>query len=178
MCADLASTGVPEMIIATRSDFAGAAWQPFNAEPLLQLEDAANLVVWVKVRDGAGNESVATSFPVRIVAQTDVDEAISLEERSLDRIDGADYQSARALVIESLQRIAESKVRMLKLLAKDHDKRATTALVSLDKIAAQKAKAWALLQTPNKAKARESIETALELERDLARWAESEGIRL
>lgn len=178
VCADLASTGVPEMIIATRSDFAGAAWQPFNAEPLLQLEDAANLVVWVKVRDGAGNESVATSFPVRVVAQTDVDEAISLEERSLDRIDGADYQSARALVIESLQRIAESKVRMLKLLAKDHDKRATTALVSLDKIAAQKAKAWALLQTPNKAKARESIETALELERDLAQWAESEGIRL
>jgi hypothetical protein len=178
VCADVASTGTPEMLIATRSDFAGAAWQPFSAEPLLQLEDSQNLTVWVKVRDGAGNESTPVALPLRIVAQTDVDEAISLEERSLDRMDGAEYKSARSLIVESLSRIGESKARMLKLLIQQHDKRATTALVSLEKIAAHKTKAWALLQTPNKLKAREAIEVALELERDLARWAESEGIKL
>ncbi|MBI3203236.1 MAG: VWA domain-containing protein [Myxococcales bacterium] len=178
VCADVASTGTPEMMIATRSDFAGAVWQAFSAETPLQLEDAQNVAVWVKVRDGAGNESAPAALLLRIVAQTDVDEAISLEERSLDRIDGAEYSSARNLIVESLTRIGESKARMVKLVVQEHDKRGATALVSLEKIAAQKTKAWALLQTTNKPKAREAIEAALELERDLARWAENEGIKL
>lgn len=166
------------MMVALRSDFQGATWQPFASRPTLTLADQPTAAIWVKVRDGAGNESPPVVLPLRIAAQTDLDEAIALEERALDRLDGGEHQAARTLITSSLVRVAQSKARMLVLLTQKHDKRATVALVSLNKIAAEKTKAWALLHTPNEHKAREALDAALELERSLAVWADAEGIGL
>jgi hypothetical protein len=178
VCEGVASTGTPSMMVGLRSDFEGATWQPFASRPTLTLADQPTAAIWVKVKDGAGNESPPVVLPLRVASQTELDEAIALEERALDRLDGAEHLAARTLITSSLVRIAQSKSKMLVLLTQKHDKRAAGALVSLNKIAAEKTKAWALLHTPDKHKAREALEAALELERSLAVWAEAEGIEL
>ncbi|MFN8490040.1 MAG: fibronectin type III domain-containing protein [Caldilineaceae bacterium] len=48
-------SGVAEMEISTHSDFADADWQPWQAE--LTLDEALGTTLYVRVRDGAGNES-------------------------------------------------------------------------------------------------------------------------
>ncbi|MFN8494296.1 MAG: choice-of-anchor Q domain-containing protein [Caldilineaceae bacterium] len=48
-------SGVSEMQLSTQSDFADAPWQPFQAE--VQITANPDAVLYVRVRDGAGNES-------------------------------------------------------------------------------------------------------------------------
>ncbi|MFN8488453.1 MAG: hypothetical protein U0350_12715 [Caldilineaceae bacterium] len=48
-------SGVVEMQISTQGDFADAVWEPWQA--LLELNAATDTLLYVRVRDGAGNES-------------------------------------------------------------------------------------------------------------------------
>jgi hypothetical protein len=52
-------SGVALMQLSTRSDFAGAAWQPYKTSVAFPYNSAATTVVYVRFMDGAGNVSAA-----------------------------------------------------------------------------------------------------------------------
>jgi von Willebrand factor type A domain len=170
---DVAVTGVTEMLLSTRSDFLGATWQPFSPTFAVTLGTEEYTTVWAKIRDGAGNESPAESLTFRIVLKTPVDHALSLEESALDQLDSGDVASARTSIQESIEQLETSFHSALTRLSKQHDPNAPYVLVALNHIFAQKAKAWALSHGPNHDKARAALAEALELERDLADWADA-----
>jgi len=64
----IADLGVKEMIVSTQSNFAGASWQPYSADTTVALgAGSGQKTVYVKVRDGAGNESAVMTDTVRVI---------------------------------------------------------------------------------------------------------------
>ncbi len=60
--------GVKEMKISTDPNFSGTAWQPYSGSASIDLgPGSGEKTVYLKVRDGAGNESTAVSDTVRVV---------------------------------------------------------------------------------------------------------------
>jgi triacylglycerol lipase len=60
--------GVKEMMVSANPDFSGASWQPYAGETTVDLGAGSGLrTVYVKVRDGAGNESAARTDTVRVI---------------------------------------------------------------------------------------------------------------
>jgi hypothetical protein len=102
----------------------------------------------------------------------------SPKKTPLDRIAAGEYEAASELFRESLTHIRESKRKMLEGSKQHPHKSAANAIASLDQIIARKNNAWGLLRPAKPAKARQALEDALELERELALWAEHQGIRL
>jgi hypothetical protein len=70
-------SGVTQMMISNRADFAGANWQAYAGELDWKLDFDAELpAVYVRYRDGAGNESIAYAATVRAAAQVYVPLAV------------------------------------------------------------------------------------------------------
>lgn len=64
----ISDLGVKEMIVSTSADFAGASWQPFAVDTTVNLGAGSGVrTVYVKLRDGAGNESGAITDTVRVI---------------------------------------------------------------------------------------------------------------
>jgi hypothetical protein len=57
-------SGVGDMLVSTRSDFRGASWQPYEPELAVDLPESDPKVIYVRVRDLAGNESPTASLIV------------------------------------------------------------------------------------------------------------------
>lgn len=63
--------GVKEMMISQNPSFSGAAWQGFSRNANVTLEGNPGLkIVYVKVRDGAGNESAPASVSINLADQS------------------------------------------------------------------------------------------------------------
>lgn len=63
--------GVKEMMISQNKDFSGADWQPYSGSANISLEGSPGLkIIYVKVRDGAGNESAPATVSVNLVDQS------------------------------------------------------------------------------------------------------------
>lgn len=178
VCTDAATSGVKDMLVSLRADFVGSTWQPVTPSVTVDLTDRNLSTIWVKVRDAAGNESTPQMVVARIALQTQLDQAISLEERALDRTNSNQLPAARSLIHDSLQPIENTWWQVLHQITHDHKLIAIPALVELTKISALKKKAWALMFQPTKTKARQALQDALLLERQLAEWAEEHGVAL
>jgi len=60
--------GIKEMLISDRSDFAGAVWRPYAENATVALGAGSGVrSVYVKLRDGAGNESSVMTDSVRVI---------------------------------------------------------------------------------------------------------------
>jgi len=60
--------GVKEMLIGTDPGFSGATWQPFVQDTVVNLGSGSGTkTVYVKLRDGAGNESGVMTDTVRVI---------------------------------------------------------------------------------------------------------------
>ena len=62
--AEIEPSGVSEMLVSLRADFADTSWQPYEPELTLSLPAELPCTVYVKVRDGAGNESRTETLSV------------------------------------------------------------------------------------------------------------------
>jgi hypothetical protein len=102
------STGVRDMRVANRADFAGAAWVPFEPEVEVTLEGEGGGTVWAQVRDGAGNESWRRSLSLSIAARTGLDRAIGLEEQALASMREGRWRDARKAIRESRHQLRAS----------------------------------------------------------------------
>ena len=63
---EVVESGLSEMMVSLNGSFAGAVWQPYEPQVTLAIPDGDYFVVYVKVRDGAGNESQTAALPIRI----------------------------------------------------------------------------------------------------------------
>jgi hypothetical protein len=175
------STGVKEMIVSPQADFLGATWQSYAAETALWLDDAAETTYWVKVRDGAGNESAPRSITVRLGESTPVDRAIRFEERALDRLKEAKWAEARSAIAQSLPEIDKSIRKVLERISGckgKPDASDVKLLVKLAQIRGLKTEAWALSKAPTRALSEKALKEALERERSVADEATRRGIGL
>lgn len=60
--------GVKEMMVSADAGFSGAAWQPYSGSASLDLGPGSGVrTVYLKVRDGAGNESPVVTDTVRVI---------------------------------------------------------------------------------------------------------------
>jgi hypothetical protein len=172
------ATGVKDMLVATRADFAGAAWKPFAPEVDFWLGEEAGGTVWGKVRDGAGNESHAASLTFKIAARTPLDAAIGPEEHALDLMKMKKWGSARKEIRASRPQVRESlhtvKARIAQAgsQADSVDRR---LLRGLRRVRCHKRWALWLAHRPFGGCARHHLEKALALERKLAAEALAEG---
>jgi hypothetical protein len=166
-----AASGVADMMVATRSDFAGAAWRPAESPLNVWLPDAPTAAIWVKVRDKAGNESSPASVVVRVAAATPVDAAIGLEERAVDAIRAHAFSSARDSIGQSFPKIDQSIGTVLQRIAsggQKPDPEDVRMLVDLALVRAFKTKAHALAKPVTAALAEKALLEALERERAVA----------
>ena len=62
-------SGVTDMMLSNRADFAGATWEPFQiSKPWTLVAQNGVGTVFIKVRDAAGNESEIDSDAIVIEA--------------------------------------------------------------------------------------------------------------
>src|SRR6185436_4321168 len=102
------TTGVHDMRVSNRVDFADAPWVPFAPEVDVTLAGEGGGSVWAQVRDGAGNESARASTSFTLTAHTPLDHAILLEEQALERMHAGAWRQARKAVRESRRLVRES----------------------------------------------------------------------
>ncbi len=112
------STGVRDMRVATRADFAGAAWVPYEPEVEAMLEGQGGGTIWAQVRDGAGNESARQSLSLSLAARTGLDRAIGLEERALEHMRADQWREARKAIRASRREVRESLHTVRERIAK------------------------------------------------------------
>jgi len=64
--------GVKEMMVSTSPDFHGASWQPYSTYASVDTGTSPGLkTIYLKVRDGAGNESSSVSDTIRVLDPDD-----------------------------------------------------------------------------------------------------------
>ncbi len=61
----MAQSGVVEMLVSTKADFSDTSWELYQDEVVLPLADSSHFVVYAKVRDVAGNESLTATLSIR-----------------------------------------------------------------------------------------------------------------
>jgi hypothetical protein len=175
------ASGVGEMMVAMRSDFAGASWVPLAGEVSVWLPDADSAAVWVRVRDKAGNVSEPAMLAFRLAAATPVDAAIRLEERALDALRSRAWSAARDAIGQSLPQVDRSirtVVDRIGTCGQKPDQDDVRLLVDLVFVRALKTRAKALSKPMTATLAERALVEALERERDIAERAMRRGLGL
>ncbi len=158
----------------------GIQWQPVSQTLEIRIPDAESVVLNIQARDRAGNLSRPTPVVLTRPLSTAVDRAIALEERATDLLDAGSVDGARSEVAASVQHVVTAFSASLKRLAlsKGKDKDELKILVGLAKVHGLKLAAIALLHPKTLNLGRHALEHALDIEIELARFAEEKGIAL
>ncbi len=164
------ATPVNEVRIGRRADTTDGAWQPIHGA---RLPSAPMGTYWMMVRDGAGNVSNVAALSLKLTPASLLDRAIAREEEAQDEAAAGHYAAARRDVEASLPLLARALVRARQGC---HPSRLAHLLQGVGRITAHKAGAIAWMTPRRHVDGERELSLALELERELAAWADANGV--
>lgn len=162
-----------QMRVSFDPGFQGAAWVPYSRR--VRLPESTATTGYVQIKDPGGNVTTSTAFSLTRHPSSLLDRAIAAEERAEDEILKGHPVLAKVQVLASLPPLVRATGEALQRCPSAP--LASHLVHEVADILIRKARVETLLRKNKSTQALSELRAALEVERDLAAWADANGVR-